>query len=74
VFSLFEDYNIVAFYLDRPLKPLAGPEALAAVRRPGAPVFVLVGPDERLDGAVPVAATAFERRPVRLVRLDPLPG
>jgi 4-amino-4-deoxy-L-arabinose transferase-like glycosyltransferase len=75
VYSLFEPYNnIVAFYLDRPVRPLLAPGDLAAVRRAGRPVFVLLGPDEALDGepARAVTEAAFERRRrLTLVRLEP---
>src|SRR5262249_49761554 len=75
VYSLYEDYNnIVAVYLDRPLKPLASVEALDRGRRPGPPLFALLGPDARLDGARPVAEADLDGRQVTLVRLEPVPG
>jgi 4-amino-4-deoxy-L-arabinose transferase-like glycosyltransferase len=77
VLSLAGDYdNIVAFYLDRRLRPIGSPAALAAARRGGAPIFVLVGPQRRrLDGmAWPVAEAAFDGRTLTLFRLDPPSG
>jgi 4-amino-4-deoxy-L-arabinose transferase-like glycosyltransferase len=76
--SLLGDYDfIVAFYADRPLRPLAGPSELLAARRPGAPTHALV---DRRDlpalGAARPAVLAEARlgpKPVVLVRLDP-PG
>jgi 4-amino-4-deoxy-L-arabinose transferase-like glycosyltransferase len=75
VYSLFEEYNnIVAVYLERPLRPLPDAAGLAAVRRPGQPLFVLVGPEGGPDGerSRPVATATMERtRPLTLLRLDP---
>jgi 4-amino-4-deoxy-L-arabinose transferase-like glycosyltransferase len=75
VYSLFEEYNnVVAAYLDRPLHPLPGAAELAAVRHPGRPLFVLVGPGGAPDGEPtrPVAAATMERRQrLTLLRLDP---
>jgi 4-amino-4-deoxy-L-arabinose transferase-like glycosyltransferase len=81
ILSLLDDYNfLVAFYLDRPLRPLSDPAALWAARSGTGPRYALV--DEKDPGILGQAGVhALEetrfgpRRPRRivLVRLDPPP-
>jgi 4-amino-4-deoxy-L-arabinose transferase-like glycosyltransferase len=78
VLSLLDDYNfLVAFYLDRSIRPLPDPAALHAIRHGTAPRYALI--DERDDGVLgqsgvqALAETRFgPKRPKRivLVRLD----
>jgi len=82
ILSLLDDYNfLVAFYLDRPLRPLSDPAALWAARSRTGPRYALV--DEKDPGILgqtgvhALEETRFgPRRPRRivLVRLDPPPG
>ena len=76
--SLLDDYNfIVAFYLDRPLRPLPGPTELLAARAPDRPRYALIdNHDEavlREPGVHRLEETRLGPRRIVLIRLDPVP-
>jgi 4-amino-4-deoxy-L-arabinose transferase-like glycosyltransferase len=75
VFSLLYDYdNLVAFYLDRPIRPLPGPSELLAVQAAGGPHYGLVDNDElailEKPGVSVLAETQLGPKRVVLIRLD----
>ncbi len=73
--SLLDDYNfIVAFYVDRPVVPLADRDGLLAAR-PAEPQYALIDNDDHslLDapGVRPLVETRLGPKRVVLIRLDP---
>jgi 4-amino-4-deoxy-L-arabinose transferase-like glycosyltransferase len=76
VFSLLYDYdNLVAFYLDRPIRPLPGPSELLAARAANGPRYGLIDNDDlailEQPGVSVLAETRLGPKRVVLIRLDP---
>ncbi len=78
VLSLLGDYDfLVAFYLDRPIRPLPGPSELLAARRTGARLALLDGGERealRARGVTILAESRLGPKRIVLVRLDRHPG
>ena len=75
ILSLLGDYDfMVAFYLDRPLAPLSGPDEALAARRPDGPRYVLVDDSDRVvraaAGVTPLVEGHLGPRTIWLLRLD----
>jgi len=75
VFSLLYDYdNLVAFYLDRPIRPLPGASELLAARAADGPRYGLVDNDDlailEQPGVSVLAETRLGPKRVLLIRLD----
>jgi hypothetical protein len=73
--SLLYDYdNIVAFYVDRPIRPLPGPSELLAARGPATPRFGLIDDDDlevlAQPGVRPLAEGRLGPRRILLVKLE----
>jgi 4-amino-4-deoxy-L-arabinose transferase-like glycosyltransferase len=75
IFSLLYDYdNLVAFYVDRPIRPLPGPSELLAVQAANGPHYGLVDNDDLVilerPGVSVLAETQLGPKRVALIRLD----